>query len=83
MLTNATIRQINHQIQDELRIVARPSFMTSDEEKSAALDRVAKLRNILEPEKAETPSRKAILQELADALVNAIIQVAHRENLYS
>ncbi len=65
MLSQSTISNINDQIGRELRIVK--DWMKDDAEKDAALERIAKLKDLLNPQ----PSRTDILQELANALVNA------------
>lgn len=65
MLSNDNIRNINRQIENELRDVN--SIRLSDEEKSAALDRIIKLKSLLTTQ----PSREEILAELADALAEA------------
>ncbi len=69
MLTDATIRKINAQIQSELRNA--DSYVASQEEKLAALERVVKLKEILDPIEVEAPSRKTIIRELASALIEA------------
>jgi hypothetical protein len=71
MLSADNIRKINNQIANEMRTVQRP--FTSDEEKAAALDRIAKLKELLEPTQAteSLPSRKTILKELAAAIIEA------------
>ena len=65
MLSNHNVHKINRQIENELRIVG--SIITSDEDKTAALDRIIKLKALLTPQ----PSREDILAELAEALVEA------------
>lgn len=65
MLSNDNIREINRSIERELRNVS--SIATSDEEKVAALDRIAKLKALLYPQ----PTREELLAELATALVEA------------
>lgn len=65
MLSNDNIREINRAIESELREV---TFIgTSDEEKDAALARIAKLKALLYPQ----PTREELLAELATALVEA------------
>lgn len=64
MLSDNNIRRINEQIARELRNVN--SITTNNSEKMAALERVAKLKELLEDTKQ--PSRGDILSELADAL---------------
>jgi len=65
MLSDQNVRRINNQIADELRTV--DSICSSDQEKIAAIDRIAKLKSLLTPQ----PSRSDILAELAEALVEA------------
>lgn len=63
MLSNENIRKINRQIESELR--NSTAFMASNEDKMAALDRVAKLKSMLEPTPEPADLRKTIVQELA------------------
>lgn len=65
MLSASNVQKINDQIKRELRTVDR--FVASDEEKMAAIERVAELKKLLTPQ----PTRQEILQELAAALVEA------------
>jgi len=65
MLNDNNIREINNQINRELRNVN--SICKSPDEKLQALDRIAKLKALLTPQ----PSREEILSELAAALVEA------------
>jgi len=72
MLDPRAIRKINDQIIDELRTV--DSIASNDHEKMAALERIAKLKTLLEPTPVtpEPPvSRKTILKELAAAVLEA------------
>lgn len=64
MLSNDNIRQINDLIRKEIR--AYDSWGADADDKSAALENIAKLQALLTPQ----PSRSDILAELADALVN-------------
>jgi septal ring factor EnvC (AmiA/AmiB activator) len=65
MLSSTNVRKINDQIERELRDVN--SIVTSNEDKIAALDRIARLKALLNPQ----PSRSDILSELASAFVEA------------
>jgi hypothetical protein len=62
MLSNDNIRNINRQIASELRTVG--AYMSSNEDKAAALARIAQLQSLLNPQ----PTRQDILAELAAAL---------------
>jgi hypothetical protein len=64
MLSDHNVRKINDQIANELNTV--DSWTASDDEKTAALDRIAKLKALLMPQ----PSREQILSELADAIAD-------------
>jgi DNA-directed RNA polymerase specialized sigma subunit len=69
MLSSHAAREINNQIRDELRIVDR--ITTSHQEKMEALERIAKLKQLLESPTQQTQTRGDILNELATALVEA------------
>lgn len=74
MLSNSAIHSINRQIERELRELN--SILTSDEEKVAIIDRIAKLKELLNPH----PSREDILAELAAALVDAQEEKSTRQS---
>lgn len=63
MLSEENIELINKQITKEVKSLE--GFFTSDEDKPAILDRIAKLIALLSPQ----PSRQEILSELAAAIV--------------
>lgn len=65
MLSNEVARKINRQIENEMRDLN--STFTSNEDKLAIIDRISKLKQLLEPQ----PSRSDILDELATAIVEA------------
>ena len=69
MLSDRNIREINNQIATELRTVN--SIISSDEKKMAAIERIAKLKALLEETPSEQPSRQSILKEVATALIEA------------
>lgn len=77
MLSNDNIRRINDQIRTELRTVEYRT--TSDENKMAAIRRIAELKALLEttPVAEELPTRKTLLKELATALIEA--RTEHRQ----
>lgn len=70
MLYDETIRKINQQIEIELRNV--DSLGSTDDEKMAALERIAKLKALFDPQ----PTSEMIRQELASIIVN----VCQKEN---
>lgn len=72
MLTDKNVHEINKQIERELRVVN--SFVSDNEDKAAALDRIAKLEQLITPPQ---PSRRDILTELADALVDKARREQH------
>jgi hypothetical protein len=63
MLSDSVIRKINDQIEADLRVL--PSNWSSAESKATALDRIAQMKALLNPQ----PSRTDILSELAEAIV--------------
>jgi hypothetical protein len=62
MLSDQNVRMINVRIGNELRTL--DSICSSQEEKLEAIERIAKLKELLTPQ----PSRSDILRELAIAL---------------
>jgi|RhiMetStandDraft_4_1073278.scaffolds.fasta_scaffold23783_1 hypothetical protein len=62
MLSQSNINKINDAIADEMRTVT--GAFTSHEDKTAAIERIAQLKELLNPQ----PSRQDILRELAAAL---------------
>jgi hypothetical protein len=68
MLSNDVIAKINRQIEDELRTVGK-TFADHDE-KMEALERIAKLKEILSP----NPSAEQIAQHVANFLNTAATQ---------
>jgi hypothetical protein len=66
MLSAANVSKINNQIADEIRQVERR--FNSDEEKLAALDRIAKLKALL----SEQPPQTIDYDQLANALIEKL-----------
>ena len=65
MLSTSNIRQINDQIRKELRTV--DSFVTSDEDKAAAMTRIVQLKSLLDPQ----PTADELVNKLAAALTSS------------
>lgn len=76
MLTEDTIRKMNDQIQEELEIVDRITY--SHQEKMDALERIAKLKEILAPQ--NHPSPDETLSQLATALIEKQKTDHHKES---
>jgi hypothetical protein len=71
MLSQTTVNKINDQIRRELHTVN--SSFSSHEDKMEALERIAKLKELLNPQ----PSRQDILRELAIALTDRQTPTPH------
>lgn len=73
MLSDRNIAEMNRQIAAELRNA--DSICSTPEEKMQALERIAKLRELLTPQ----PTREDILTELASALKGEQKKSAHED----
>ncbi|MEO7397372.1 MAG: hypothetical protein ABIW84_02300 [Ilumatobacteraceae bacterium] len=76
MLSKNVIYKINRQIETELRNV--DSICCDPAEKMASLERISKLKELLDPNPVVQPSRKELVKELAVALIEAREETRNR-----